>query len=106
MKIVPANGRNTRWQEHRNTYCVCFFDRVGPGFGSSAELSDVFEATLSEVKQWAEQQAAGRWYGIALVATNDEGRGLVWLDGFDANRIPYDPLAQRLMEEMRSRPPE
>ncbi len=105
MKIVPADGRDTVWQEHRNTYCVYFFDRVGPGFGSNAETFDVSEATLSEVKQWAERQAAGRWYAVALVAANDDGRGLVWLDGFDANRVPYDPLAQRLNDEMRGRPP-
>ncbi len=87
-KVNPAFEGDGEWEEHRNTYCVYFIDRVGPGTGSNTGLFDLAEVTLSEAKQRAEDNAAGRWYALTLVQQTDQGRGLIWLDGYDANCSP------------------
>lgn len=87
MHVEKSEERDSHWERHRNTFRVYFFS--GPGVASSVSTFDTTDATFSETKTWADEEAGDRTYSIALVSSDERGRrGLIWLIGDDANDVP------------------
>lgn len=87
MHVEESDERDSHWERHRNTFRVYFF--AGSGKASSVSTFDIEDATLSEAKTWADDEAGDRMYSIALVSSDEHGmRGLIWLIGADANDAP------------------
>lgn len=84
MHVEESDERDSEWERHRNTFRVYLF--AGPGKAYSVSTFDIADATFSEAKAWADDEASGRIYSIALVSSDEQGkRGLIWLIGDDAN---------------------
>lgn len=106
MRIEMSDERDSSWEQHRSRFRVYFFKEPGPGY--SIVTFDITGATFAEAMRWAEDEASDRMYSIALVSDNvQNGRGLVWLIGHDANDNlnPYsededDETEIRLRREM------
>lgn len=84
MRIEMSDERDSSWEEHLNKFRVYFFGMPGPGY--AVRTFDITGATFSQAMNWAEEEAGECMYSIALVANRgQDGRGLVWLIGNDAN---------------------
>jgi hypothetical protein len=84
--VLNSDERDSHWEKRQSTFRVYFFSGPGPGY--SVSTFDVADATLSEAKTWADDQAGDRRYSIALVSSDEHGqRGLVWLIGHDLNGV-------------------
>lgn len=84
MRIEMSNEEDSSWERHNNRFRIYFFREPGPGYG--VITFDITGATFSEAKSWAEEEASDRMYAMALVSDDvQNGRGLVWLIGHDAN---------------------
>ena len=80
------------------------YPRVSAGPGYSVSTYDLTDATLSEARTWAEDEAGDRMYSIALVSSNEQGhRGLIWLIGDDANDV-LDQAPTEARQRVQSRP--
>jgi hypothetical protein len=100
MEITRSDERDSCWEQYRNTFRVYFFE----GQQHAVDTFDISDAIFSEVINWAEREAGDRLYAVTLVALNERGeRGLIWLNGYDANSPPGDSLERRLMAEMYAR---
>lgn len=85
MEISRSDERDSCWEQYRNTFRVYFFE----GQQHAVDTFDISDAIFSEVIDWAEQEAGDRLYAVTLVALNERGeRGLIWLNGYDANSQP------------------
>lgn len=101
MHVEASYERNSRWEQHQSTFRVYFFEEPGPGY--SVSTFDLTDATLSEAKTWAEDEAGDRMYSIALVSSNEQGhRGLIWLIGDDANDV-LDQAPTEVRQRVQSR---
>ncbi|GAA3520741.1 hypothetical protein [Nocardioides daeguensis] len=108
-QITEVDERTTGWEYDSPVFRVYLQDA-----GSTEDVAtpaatatyDVTGADLLQVVDWAQDRASGsRTYAIALVL--DEGRGLVWLIGADANStsdLPAELDAQRRMRARRTSP--
>lgn len=65
MHVEESDERDSQWERHRNTFRVYFF--VGSGKAYSVSNFDIADATFSEAKTWADDEAGDRMYSIALV---------------------------------------
>lgn len=84
MRIEMSVETDSSWEQHQNRFRVYFFEVPGPGY--SVRTFDITGATFSQAMRWAEEEAGEDMYSVALVTNrNEDGRGLVWLIGHDAN---------------------
>lgn len=87
MHVEESDERDSQWERHRNTFRVYFFARSGKAY--SVSTFDIADATFSEAKTWADDEAGDRIYSLALVSSDEHGkRGLIWLIGADTNIAP------------------
>lgn len=103
MRAEMSYEGDSRWERHENIFRVYFFKEPGPGY--PVTTFEVTDATFSEAKRWADDEAGDRMYAMALVSSNEQGEcGLVWLIGDDANDV-LDPAAtddrQRVQRRLR-----
>ena len=95
----PASGRTTALGS-ASTCSTAATD--GNGFATSTY--DVTGAEALEVISWAEEQAGDDGlYAVALVGDRGGRKGLVWLQGIDANRGPGDLRHEVLRTAMLGR---
>ncbi|PNI07681.1 hypothetical protein CXX84_15230 [Arthrobacter sp. AFG7.2] len=101
MHVEKSYERDSSWEQHQSTFRVYFFEEPGPGY--SVSTYDLTDATLSEARTWAEDEAGDRMYSIALVSSNEQGhRGLIWLIGDDANDV-LDQAPTEARQRVQSR---
>jgi hypothetical protein len=84
VRVEVVDERDSSWENHEPRFRVYFWEPGDPGLTSYTY--DLTEADIDDATEWAQKNAAGRQYGMALVVDDSvAARGLVWVRGRDAN---------------------
>ncbi|MFB9763703.1 hypothetical protein ACFFOS_04835, partial [Nocardioides kongjuensis] len=105
VQITAVDERSSSWEDDRPRFRVYVQDTGRPADVRASATTWTYDVTGADVLQvvdWAQREATGsRTYAIALVV--DEGRGLVWLVGADANSTSHVPAEVDAQRRMRAR---
>lgn len=102
MKIAQAAGLDITWEQHESIFRVYF----AKGADRLVTAVDVSEATFSEVRAWAQENADDdALVAIALVGQDARGlKGLTWLLGMDPGDSPATDIEVRMLAEILTDP--
>ncbi|MHA7177795.1 hypothetical protein ACX80D_14180 [Arthrobacter sp. Sr24] len=102
MKIAEVDGLDITWEQHDSIFRVYF----AKGADRLVTTVDVSEATFSEVRAWARENAGDdTLVAIALVGRDARGlKGLTWLLGMDPEDSPATDIEVRMFAEMVTDP--
>ena len=104
MHVEPVDERTSEWEDHRPRFRVYLFEGGDRRSGFATSTYDVTGAEALEVISWAEEQAgADGLYAVALLGDRGGRKGLVWLQGIDANDGPGDLRLEVLRTAMLGR---
>jgi hypothetical protein len=104
VHVEPVDERTSEWEDHRPRFRVYLFEGGDRRTGFGTSTYDVTGAEALEVISWAEEQAGDDGlYAVALVGDRGGRKGLVWLQGIDANNGPGDLRHEVLRTAMLGR---
>ncbi len=104
MHVEPVDERTSGWEDHRPRFRVYLFEGGEGTSGFATSTYDVTGAEALEVIGWAEEQAGDDGlYAVALVGDRGGRKGLVWLQGIDANNASGDLRHEVLRTAMLGR---
>lgn len=104
MHVEPVDERTSEWEDHRPRFRVYLFEPSDTMTSFRTSTYDVTGAEALEVISWAEEQVGEQGlYAVALVGERGGRKGLIWLQGIDANDGPGDLRHEVLRAAMVAR---
>jgi hypothetical protein len=80
VRAEPVDPGDIRWERDEVAYRVYFWR------GTSSDEWRIAEADVTEVLAWAHEKAQGRRITIWVEDTNNDGLGMIRLEGWEPTR--------------------